>query len=165
VNTLPLYTKQTLAASPTVLGMLEASLWIGLVVGSFSTGIVAFVKSTIRVGALCVFAGGLSLSVPGLIVDRTVYLAMLFCAGLSLGINNVKFVSLFQTVVPSEIKGRFFALMQALISFTFPISYFAFGCLADVVSPPRVCLIQGIGIMILSGFFLHLARFEDELIP
>jgi hypothetical protein len=60
--------------------------------------------------------------------------------------------------VQPELKGRFFALMQALLSFTFPAAFFLFGLLAEVMTPPRVCLIQALGVLAISGYFLRLSQ-------
>jgi hypothetical protein len=160
---LPIYTKLALGADASVLGALEAALWIGLLAGTFSSGWFSFIRSTIKLGALCLFALGLCLFAPGLIINALFYIGMLFVAGFFLGVNNVKFVSLFQSVVAPAIKGRFFALMNALISFTYPVAYLLFGILADCLTAPRVCLIQGLGIMAIALYFGGLSRFESQL--
>ena len=165
---LPLYTNKTLHAGPSVFGMLEASIWIGILAGTFSAPLFNFVKSTIKLGSRCLFVLGFCLFIPGILINQYTYMVFLFIAGFALGVNNVKFISLFQKSVKQEIKGRFFALMQALISFTFPISYFLFGLLSDFVNPPTVCLIQGFGIMCVAGFFFYLAKNEhlfDKPLP
>jgi hypothetical protein len=111
-------------------------------------------------GALCLFTLGVGLAIPAFVTNVGVYGAALFIAGAALGVNNVKFIAFFQEVVAPEWKGRFFALLQATISFTFPIAYFLFGALTDYVSPPVVCLIQGIGVCTLALYFLTLASEE-----
>jgi len=160
---LPIYTKNALNADATVLGALEAALWIGLLLGTFASGWFNFVKSTIRLGAICLFTLGAGLFLPGLVINTHFYILMLVLAGFALGVNNVKFVSLFQVVVDPAIKGRFFALMGALVSFTFPIAYLLFGILADYFTAPRVCIIQGLGVMAMALYFGGLARYEKEL--
>ena len=100
-------------------------------------------------------AAGLAL--PGLIVHTGLFLAALFCAGCALGVNNVKFLTLFQERVSPERKGSFFALMQALLTFTFPAAFLLFGLLAERISPPGVCLVQAAGIAALSLFFFRLS--------
>lgn len=107
-------------------------------------------------------AMGICLLVPGLIIDRLLYTLMLLTAGFALGVNNVKFITLFQNTVPSRKKGRFFALMQAVITASFPISYFVFGMLADYMTPPKICLIQGFGIILVAVFFLSLVKEEEQ---
>lgn len=160
---LPLYTNKTLKATASVLGQLEASLWIGLIAGTFLSnrfkiGRENFAGGAIRLGAVCIFITGISLIVPGIIADKFVYMAALFLTGGSIGVNNVKFITLFQETVDPAVKGRFFALMQAMIGFTFPVAYFIFGFLADYASPPNLCLIQGLGSLVLAGYFMRLAR-------
>lgn len=154
---LPLYVQKTLRASAASLGGLEAGVWLGLLCGAFVAKWVRF-GDTLVLGSVCVAAAGLSLGLPGLIVDERLMLAALFAAGAALGVNNVKFLALFQEKVPAEFKGRFFALMQALLSFSYPAAYLVFGLLADVFEPPRVCLIQGLGILGLSAYFFRLSR-------
>lgn len=158
---LPLYTKHTLNAGASVMGILEASLWIGLLLGTFSSRWFNF-RSTIKLGAACMATMGICLLVPGLIIDQLLYTLMLLTAGFALGVNNVKFITLFQNTVPSRKKGRFFALMQAVITASFPISYFVFGMLADYMTPPKICLIQGFGIILVAGFFLSLVKEEEQ---
>lgn len=158
---LPIYTRRTLGASVSVLGSLEACLWVGLLGGALIAGKVNWFESRIRLGALCLFVLGLGLAVPGVVTDISLYGGALFAAGVALGVNNVKFIAFFQEVVRPEWKGRFFALLQASISFTFPIAYFLFGALTDYVSPPQVCLIQGIGVCALAVYFWTLSSAEE----
>ncbi len=158
---LPLYTKLTLHASASTLGSLEACLWVGLLTGTLVAKYIDFGLSRIRLGAICLFVFGAALGTPGVVSQVVLYQIALFIGAMALGINNVKFITLFQEVVAPEKKGRFFALMQAAISFTFPISYFLFGWLTDFLSPPKVCLIQGAGVMVLAIFFATLDRGEE----
>ena len=154
---LPLYTKNTLFAGANTLGLLEASLWMGLLSGTLSSKWINSSKGPVKMGALCIFTLGACFFMPGLIINRYFYMLMLFIGCFALGVNNVKFIALFHATVLPEKKGRFFALLQALISFTFPIAYFLFGLLADLLSPPAVCLIQGLGAACLALFLFQLA--------
>lgn len=154
---IPLYTSKTLHATASVLGQLEASLWIGLIAGTFVSSKLQFTRNIIKLGAFCIFASGAALAVPGLVTGRYVYTLALFLIGLSIGVNNVKFITLFQETVEPAIKGRFFALMQAMIGFTFPVAYFIFGLLSDFASPPAICLLQGAGVLALSAYFYRLS--------
>ncbi|MBI5209843.1 MAG: MFS transporter [Elusimicrobia bacterium] len=154
---LPLYVKETLSGSASLLGALEAGLWVGLVTGTAVAGWRGFPKDTLRLGAWCLAVIGGCLAVPGVVAAAPLFLALLFIAGAALGVNNVKFVALFQVAVAPEHKGRFFALMAALVSFTFPVAFFLFGMLADVLKPQHVCLIQGLGILGLAAYFARLA--------
>lgn len=160
---LPLYTKKILNESALFLGFLEGSLWIGLLAGSFLSRLVNFTGNIIKIGVLCVITAGVSLFLPGVVIEKSLYLAALFVVGITIGVNNVKFIALFQAVLEPSVKGRFFAIMQAMISFTFPISYFLFGFLGDYFSPTLLCIIQGIGITATGAFLFSLSAKAGEL--
>jgi hypothetical protein len=162
---LPLYVKISLNGGASLLGALEASLWLGLLFGTLGSKFIPVGGNTLRLGSACLLIMGVSLLTPGLIVATAPFLALLFVAGASLGINNVKFLALFQDSIAPEFKGRFFALMQALLSFTFPAAFFLFGLLADLMSPPMVCLIQGLGILGVCAYFLHLSGSAAAMSP
>ena len=158
---LPLYVKLTLGGSASLLGSLEAAIWLGILAGTFGSGRIptgGTVRSVLSLGAACMLVLGVCLLLPGLIVHRGLFMAALFGAGCALGVNNVKFVTLFQEHVRAELKGRFFALMQALLSFTFPAAFFLFGLLAELMAPPQVCLIQALGVLALAAYFLYLSK-------
>ncbi|MDD5656676.1 MAG: MFS transporter [Elusimicrobia bacterium] len=157
---LPLYVKSTLRGGASLLGGLEAGIWLGILCGTFGARWLpggGSLRGVLRLGAGCMLVLGAALLVPGVVVHGTVFFLALFCAGGALGGNNVKFVTFFQAQVRAEHKGRFFALLQALLSFTFPAAFFLFGLLAEWLSPPQVCLIQALGVLALAGYFLRLA--------
>lgn len=152
---LPVYTVQVLKGSATVLGQLEASLWLGLIGGAFASGWTARIRDPRHIGFLCIATMGLALMMPGFIVHAYFYMAMLAVVGLALGINNVRFVSMFQQVVPAELKGRFFAVLQATIGFSFPLAYLVFGLLTSRIDPTWVCVVQGAGTIAVAVYFLN----------
>lgn len=158
---LPLYAAHTLKAGASVLAVLEAGLWSGLLAGAVASRWVGAAKGTIRLGAACLAAQAVAFLAAGIVVRGWVYFAALAIVGLALGVNNVKFIALFQRSVAPEVKGRFFAILQAVTSFTFPAAFLVFGLLADLLSPPAVCLVQGAGVAVLCVYFLGLARQED----
>lgn len=160
---IPLYVKKVLLAEARTLGFLEASLWIGILLGTFAAALFRSGQRTIRMGAASMLVFGVCMFIPGFFTNSVAFGAALFFAGMSLGINNVKFITLFQRVVADEIKGRFFAAMQAIIGFSFPIAYLVFGYLGDLLSPDRVCLVQGIGILAVAAWFYRLSGRESEL--
>ncbi|GAA2779993.1 MFS transporter [Crossiella cryophila] len=155
---LPLYTKLVLEQGAGTLAILEAALWLGLLLGAFLAASIPTGSRTIRFGAVCIALFGLCLAVPGLLVDQWVYAIALAASGWFLGVSNVKFTALFQQVVPNEVKGRFFAALQAAISATFPIAFLAFGAFGDAVSPQLLTLAQAGGLLVLA---LALSRLRE----
>ncbi|NLV93973.1 MAG: MFS transporter [Candidatus Riflebacteria bacterium] len=126
----------------------------------------SYIKSdgkTVLLGVICMLVSSVAHVFPGLIVDFKVFAASLFVSGLTVGLNNVKFVTMFQKIVPQEVKGSFFARMQAIISFTFPIAYLSFGFLSDVIKTPHLCLIQSVGIFFTALWFARLIKKESVI--
>jgi hypothetical protein len=157
---LPVYTHRVLHGSPAVLGALEASLWIGLLAGAFSSRLADRLREPGHVAAVCIGILGLGLLLPGLVVNQYFYMGCLFVAGMALGINNVKFIALFQQMVAPEMKGRFFAVLQATVGMTYPLAYAVFGFMTRWVPATTVCVIQGAGAMLVASYFLTLRQEE-----
>ena len=166
---LPLYIKKNFNGSASLLAVYEALLWLGMIIGTFSLAwvkrlcSVMKIQGTLKFGGCCLLLFGLCLWVPGLFVDLHIYGLLLGLAGFTLGLNNVKFVTLFQEVVVYSRKGRFFALLGALISFSFPFAYLVFGFLADVMAITTLCFIQGLGVMTLALWYFAISHREHEL--
>lgn len=158
---LPIYLKRELSGSASELALLEGALWLGMISGTLTAGKIASGVSALRAGAICLFLFGLSLAVPSVFVHFGAYAISLCLAGYFLGVNNVKFLTLFQERVPLEWKGRFFATMQALISLTFPIAYVLFGIASDAIAPHWLCAIQGLGVMTLSVLYFRWSLQEE----
>lgn len=160
---LPVYVKNALGRGANGLALMEACLWLGLISGTFAGRFFPVKNAIIRFGGTCLFGFGLALFIPGLWIHPAVYATLLATAGFALGLNNVKFMTLFQDVVEDGVKGRFFALLGALVTCTFPVAYFVFGIMADTLPVTSICLIQGSGIMLLALWYWRLASRENEL--
>ncbi|MDA9951114.1 MFS transporter [Oligoflexaceae bacterium] len=160
---LPLYTKHVLKASASVLGGLEACVWVGILLGTFGTSLFGLKNKTFLFTGLCLSTFALFLSLPGFGAEVAFYGFCLFGAGFSLGAMNVRIVSFFQMVIANEHKGRFFSLLQALISFAIPIGYFGFAYLSDFIAIQKLCFIQGAGVAILALVFIYYSRDESAL--
>jgi len=154
---LPLYVSQALGGDARVLGSLEACLWLGLLGGTALAGAWKSGDAVLGIGAGCLAVMSLSLWVPGLVVSIGAYGVALAAMGAALGVNNVKFVAFFQREIPQALKGRFFALMSAVVGATFPVAHLLFGVLGDLVSPPALCRVQGAGVALVAGYFAWLA--------
>jgi MFS family permease len=159
---LPIYVKTVLGATAQTLGILEGGLWMGLILGAVFAKYVLCVENRLKLASFCLLVFGSMLLVPGVIVFTPLFFIALFIAGFFLGLLNAKFMAYFQETVAPEIKGRFFALMQAMLGSTFPIAYFLFGFLTDILAVETVCLIQGSGVILLSLYFMRLGGADVE---
>ncbi|GGR37802.1 MFS transporter [Streptomyces netropsis] len=142
---IPLYTKSVLQGGGGTVALLEASLGAGTLIGSF-TGARVPGRPTV-VGSVCLGTMAVVLALPGLIAERPVIAGCLAVAGWCVGVIGVRFVALFQRLVPTSDKPAFFAVMQALLGATFPVASLLFGLLGDHLSAQTLCLIQAAGLV------------------
>lgn len=142
---MPLYTKSVLHGDGATVALLEAALGTGTLIGSF-TGARIPGRPTV-VGSACLGAMALALAVPGLVGERPVIAGSLAVTGWCVGVIGVRFVALFQRLVPTADKPAFFAVMQAVLGATFPLASLLFGLLGDHLSPQTLCLIQAVGLV------------------
>ncbi|MFF4548507.1 MFS transporter [Streptomyces sp. NPDC001406] len=142
---MPLYTRGVLHSTGSTVAALEAALGAGTLVGSFTGARVPGRPTT--VGSLCLAVMATALCLPGLVATHTVALGSMTVAGWCVGVIGVRFVGLFQRLVPAADKPGFFAVMQALLGATFPVSSFVFGALGDHLTARTLCLIQGAGLL------------------
>lgn len=87
---LPLYVQRTLSGSASLLGLLEASLFLGLVAGTFLAKRCDFLPNKAAMGSACLAVMGASLVASGLLVAVPVFLVFLCLAGAALGVNNFR---------------------------------------------------------------------------
>ncbi|WP_078613266.1 MFS transporter [Streptomyces katrae] len=142
---MPLYTASVLHGDGGTVALLEASLGVGTLIGSFTGARVP--GRPVVVGTACLAAMAAALAVPGLIAARPVIAGALLVTGWCVGVIGVRFVALFQRLVPAADKPAFFAVMQAVLGATFPVASLLFGFLGDHLSAQTLCLIQAAGLV------------------
>ncbi|AZM93710.1 MFS transporter [Streptomyces sp. W1SF4] len=142
---IPLYTRSVLAGGGATVALLEASLGTGALAGAFTGGRVPG-RPTVA-GAWCLGLMALALALPGLFAQLPVAAGCLAVAGWCAGAVSVRFVALFQRLVPPADKPGFFAVMQAVLGASLPVASLAFGFAGDFLSPQTLCLVQGAGLV------------------
>ncbi|MFI8341606.1 MFS transporter [Streptomyces sp. NPDC085639] len=142
---IPLYTRSVLFGGGGTVALLEASLGTGALVGAF-TGTRVPGRPTVA-GAWCLGLMAVALALPGLFAQRPVVVGCLAVAGWCAGAVSVRFVALFQRMVPTADKPGFFAVMQAVLGASLPVASLVFGSAGDFLSPQTLCLVQGIGLL------------------
>jgi MFS family permease len=150
---MPLFTQRVARGTATLLATFEFSFALAMLLGSFGAGLLNGFKDTIKLASLLILAFGLAALCPAFWPLTTIFMATLFIMGLSAGLVNVRCMILFQETIPADLKGRFFALLQATTGFSFPIAFFLFGFLADHLPVTTLCLLQGLGVIATGLWF------------
>lgn len=160
--TMPVYIKRVFDGSAYLLATMEALLWAGMLLGAFATNFLKSTADTLLVGAYSLLAVGISLLFGGMSEHVWLYAASMLPIGAALGLMNVKFMSMFQQVVPDQDKGRFFALLMAVINFLTPIGFLGFGVLVDQYSVVSLTVLQGVGVIAIALSFVVLRRWRPQ---
>lgn len=142
---IPLYTRTVLDDGGSTVALLEASLGCGTLIGSF-TGARVPGRPTVA-GSSCLALMAFALALPGLVEGRLVFAGCLVVAGWCVGVIGVRFVALFQRLVPAADKPGFFAVMQAVLGASFPVASLLFGLAGDHLSARTLCLVQAAGLL------------------
>ena len=142
---MPLYTRGVLHSTGSTVASLEAALGAGTLVGSFTGARVP--GRPVAVGSVSLTVMAVALALPGLVVGHAVAFGALCVAGWCVGVIGVRFVALFQRLVPAGDKPPFFAAMQALLGATFPVASLVFGAVGDHLTARTLCLVQGAGLV------------------
>ncbi|APU38713.1 MFS transporter [Streptomyces sp. TN58] len=142
---IPLYTRSVLGGGGGTVALLEASLGGGALVGAF-TGTRVPGRPTVA-GACCLGLMAVALALPGVFSHLPVVAGCLAVAGWCAGAVSVRFVALFQRLVPTADKPGFFAVMQAVLGASLPVASLVFGSAGDLLSPQTLCLVQGVGLL------------------
>ncbi|MFJ7262161.1 MFS transporter [Streptomyces globosus] len=142
---IPLYTRSVLDGGGGTVALLEAALGTGALVGAF-TGTRIPGRPTVA-GAYCLGLMAVALALPGLAAHPAVAVCGLAVAGWCAGAVSVRFVALFQRLVPPADKPGFFAVMQAVLGASLPVASLVFGSAGDLLSPRTLCLVQGAGLL------------------
>lgn len=160
---IPLYTRTVLSDGGSTVALLEASLGCGTLIGSF-TGARVPGRPTVA-GAYCLALMALALALPGLVAGRLVFAGSLVVAGWCVGVIGVRFVALFQRLVPAADKPGFFAVMQAVLGASFPVASLLFGLAGDHLSAQTLCLVQAAGLLPAAAALALLGSPDSQVAP
>lgn len=105
---------------------------------------------------------GICFLVIGLVPIGELVYVMLFICGAMLSLANVSLGSIYQMYVPTQMKGRFFSLMQVTVRAASPIGFAMVGLCSDLIGVCGIVLINGIAICGLSFVWLVLKKLDFE---
>jgi predicted MFS family arabinose efflux permease len=157
---IPLYTRSVFQGGGGTVALLEASLGTGALIGAFTGSRVPGRPAV--AGAYCLGLMAVALALPGLAPLRPVFAGCLVVSGWCAGAVSVRFVALFQRLVPAADKPGFFAVMQAVLGASLPVASLVFGSAGDHLSPQTLCLVQGIGLLPAACALALLGRRRSE---
>lgn len=143
-----LFMEDSLALSPTSIGLVFAAGSIGAIVGAVTS---SRITSSIGLGKTIIVSNILSglplvlmiFAYPGNAL--IILMPLMFANGILMVLYNVNQISLRQSITPERLQGKMNATMRFLVWGVFPIGGIMGGLLGDVLGLRTILLISGVG--------------------
>lgn len=157
---MPMIATTYFAGNSVALAMMEGSYSSGLIVMSLFLNLNKREFNRHMCVARSLFVIGLSFIVIGTIHVPWLVYGMFFISGAMLSLANVSLASIYQMYVPTDMKGRFFSLMQVTVRAASPLGFALVGLFSDIIGVREIVLVNGIVIFGMSFVWLTLKKLE-----
>lgn len=161
ILSVPLIVKYILQEGVQWVALLEGCLAVGTVLGAVFLSFRNNYSNIYQSIFVSLFSGGIIITLIGLSTNKLVIGGLFFCAGLVAAYVNTISISIFQNVVPYELKGRFFSLLSTVCFAVLPLAYVLSGFLAQVYSVSLILFASGIGSALLSFAILKVPKVDS----
>jgi DHA3 family macrolide efflux protein-like MFS transporter len=164
----PLLVTDHFGEGPLQLAWLQMAFGVGMVAGGVTLSVWGGLKRRAVTGLLALALNGVGLAAVGLVPANAFPLAVgaMFFAWFMNPIANGSLFALLQTIVPAEMQGRVFTLLQSAGWAMIPLGLVIAGPLSDVVGVRAWFLVAGAA-MVLMGtgalFVPAIVRVEDQV--
>jgi len=88
----------------------------------------------------------------------------LILIGFALNGANICLITLFQRVIPGEVRGKFFSLLTAVSLSGQPISYGLTGWFSDLVNPAGILLVCGVALLVCAGMIYRIVELREQYV-
>ncbi|MGE5707741.1 MAG: MFS transporter [Bacteroidota bacterium] len=149
---LPMYVSLVLKGTPAQLGFLEGAIAVGMAAASAwiaHRGEVANKRFLVLFMILLTAVASLGM---GLARDAYASIALQLLIGVAVAGINVNLGLVFQRMVPPEMKGRFFSLVEMVSFCSFPLAFFWAGLAARATSVPVTYFLCAGGLVLVTVY-------------
>lgn len=151
----------------------SGSAGVGLLLAAFTCGmfLAALLLSSwhpkaslsLLVTSSLLLVGG-SFLLMGFFATLPFFVGALALTGFALNGVNICLITMFQRVVPGEVRGKFFSLLTAVSLSAQPISFGLTGWLSDLVSPAAILLACGLALLLCAAFVARIAELRQQYV-
>lgn len=143
---IPVFGEGVFKSGSSGVGMLLAAFTCGMFLAALllsnwhpKTSIASFVT-------LSLFLVGSGFLLMGLFAVLPLFMGALILIGFALNGVNICLITLFQRLVPGEVRGKFFSMLTAVSLSAQPVSFGLTGWLSDLISPTTILFVCGLAI-------------------
>jgi DHA3 family macrolide efflux protein-like MFS transporter len=141
----------------------EVTFFVGSIIGGILMTAWGGFKNHFRTIGLSCILWGILFAGLGLAKDFTVYLTIMFLAGVPMPLFNVPTTTLLQEMVEPDVQGRVFGVMQLIMTTVMPVGMLVFGPIADVITIEVLLVLTGV-LMVVPGLWIFFNR-QFKLTP
>lgn len=116
--------------------------------------------STLVTSSLLVVSG--SFVAMGLVAHLPLFVVALVLIGFALNGANICLITMFQRVIPGEVRGKFFSLLTAVSLSAQPLSYGLTGWLSDLINPAVILLACGTTLFLCAGLIYRITELREQ---
>lgn len=163
---LPIMVRFNLNMPETHIARWIAGFEVALAVGAGGTALFLSTHNFIKRPHITLFGSMLVFAITYIVISAlsvTWFIAFsLIITGCTLAVINTTAMSLFQRIVPDEMKGRFFASLTTCCFAAIPLSYIVTGYLSQHFSARTLFCVDGVMIIFVSLLMIKLVKMEKD---
>ena len=161
---IPVFGEGTFKAGSSGIGMLLASFTCGMFLAALvlSSWQLKITISRLVTASLLVVGG--SFLAMAAFQHLSLFMVALVLIGFALNSANICLITMFQRVIPGEVRGKFFSMLTAVSLSAQPISYGLTGWFSDLINPAGILLICGVALLVCAGMIYRITELREQFV-
>jgi len=161
---IPVFGEGVFGAGSAGVGMLLASYTCGMFLAALVLSSFHPKASMSWLVTASLLAVGGSFLAMGLIARLPLFVGALVLVGFALNATNICLITMFQRVIPGEVRGKFFSLLTAVSLSAQPIAFGLTGWLSDLVEPAGIMLVCGLCLLLCAGLIYRITELREQYV-
>ncbi len=157
----PVYAEGIYKAGSTGLGIFMSGFGGGMFLSSIFLSIRKFQMKIRTYIVFGFFSIGLAFMLIGSIESFYVTMLGIVISGFMLNLLNINLITLYQRILPDDVRGKVFGLITAISLSLQPVAYGVMGILVDKWAPGHVMLVSGIFILLCTVYLTLLKELKE----
>jgi MFS family permease len=161
---IPIFGEGVFKSGSTGVGLLLASYTCGMFLAALALSSFQLQANMSRLVTTSLLAVGACFLAMGLVERLPLFVAALALVGFALNGTNICLITLFQRLIPGEVRGKFFSLLTAVSLSAQPLAFGVTGWLADLVNPAGILLFCGIALFLCAGLIYRITELRQQYV-
>lgn len=161
---IPVFGEGVFRSGSAGVGLLLAAFTCGMFLAALALSVWQPKASLSRLVTSSLLLVGGSFLFMGLFANMPLFFGALMLTGFALNAVNICLITLFQRMVPGEVRGKFFSLLTAVSLSAQPLSFGLTGWLTDLVSPTAILMACGLALLSCTAFVARIGELRNHYV-